>query len=554
MPRPHVALYLLAALILASCSEPKPVQTTVEPAKRIAPLLTGLGTLHHPVTTQSPEAQRFFDQGLILAYAFNHAESERSFQQAALLDPGCAMAFWGVAFALGPNINAPIDPEAAKKAYNSIQAAQRLAPKATPSERAYIAALAKRYAEQPVTDRAPLDSAYADAMRQLVRDFPDDLNAATLLAQALMDLHPWDYWSKESEPRPWTPEILNTIESVLKRDPNHPGAIHFYIHALEASKHVRLAEPYADRLPDLVPAAGHLVHMPGHIYIHVGRYHDAVLVNLKAIEVDKGYITQCRTQNIYPLAYVPHNQHFLWSAASMEGNGGLAIKAALATDASAAHCRMRDPDWTLIQQYTVTPLFAYVRFGKWAQVLDLPAPGKDLPYPAGLWHYARGRAFIARNQPEQAAAELAALEKIMADPALAAVNTWGMNPASKLLPIAQHVLAGELAAKRKDFDAAVSHLRKAVDFEYDLNYNEPVDWDYPVRHSLGAVLLEAGRPAEAQLVYEEDLELYPENGWSLFGLAQSLKAQGKYIEAEAVNARFKKAWAHADVTLTASRF
>jgi tetratricopeptide (TPR) repeat protein len=524
-------------------------------AERIAPLLEGLGDNHYSISTDSREAQRYFDQGLILAYGFNHAEAERSFREAARLDPDCAMCYWGIALVLGPNINAAMGAESAPKAYEAIQKALELAPQATKKERDFIEALAKRYAATPVEDRKTLDVAYADAMREVKRRFPEDLDGATLFVEALMDLHPWDYWTEEGKPQPWTPEILSNLESVLERAPNHPLAIHLYIHAVEASDKPQRGEPYADRLRNLVPGAGHLVHMPSHIYIRIGRYHDASVANERAIQSDQSYITQCHAQGIYPLAYMPHNDHFLWYSAMMEGRSAVSIRAARDTASKSDPQMMRDPLWApLMQHFYLIPLYGLTRFGKWDEILKESNPAADLPYPTGVWHYARGMAFVGKGRLEEAAQELERLRVSATDPSLKAMRIWGINTPASLLQIASEVLAGELAAKQGDYERAIVHLETAVDMEDRLIYIEPPNWHYPVQHSLGAVLLEAGRPAAAEKVYREDLRKNPENGWSLFGLAQSLRSRGQTDEAVQVEQRFEKAWAWADVKLKSSRF
>jgi tetratricopeptide (TPR) repeat protein len=521
--------------------------------KRTAPLLSGLGNHHHPVSTKVPLAQRYFDQGLILAYGFNHAEAERSFREAAKLDPQCAMAYWGAALVLGPNINAPMPDEAVEKAYAAVQKALELSQNATDRERAYIAALAKRYSEKPVEDRAALDLAYANAMRELAQSYPDDLEAATLLAESLMDTTPWDYWQTDGTPKPVTEEILATLESVLRRDANHPGANHFYIHAVEA-KHPQRGIAAADRLRDLVPGAGHLVHMPSHIYIRVGRYHDASVANEKAIAADDDYVTQCHAQGLYPLAYMAHNHHFLWATTTFEGRSHDAIHAAQHIASHVDQQTMREPEFLTLQHYWVTPLYAWVRFGKWDQILAEPRPAADLRYPLGTWHYARGIALCRKGRLDEGQQELANLLPIAADAQLKDVTIWGMNNTQHLLQIAEQVLAGELAAANGEFPAAIDHLQKAVRLEDNLQYDEPSTWHHPVRQILGAVLLAAGQPAVAEAAYRQDLEKYPENGWSLFGLHQCLDRQGQTESAREIRKKFEHSWRHADVTLKASRF
>lgn len=522
--------------------------------EQIAPLLDGMGEHHHAVTTAVPRAQKFFDQGLVLSYGFNHAEAERSFRQAALLDPKCAMAYWGMALVLGPNINAPMNPEDVPKAYEAVRKAQQLAANANPREQAYIAALAQRYSQNPPDDRSTLDLAYANAMRSVAQRFPDDLDAATLFAEALMDLHPWDYWTKDGDPQPWTPEILSTLESVIERNPNHPGANHFYIHALEASPNPERALASADRLRDLVPGAGHLVHMPGHIYIRTGKYHEGSEANERAIKADAAYITQCRSQGIYPLAYHPHNYHFLWATATFEGRSKRALEAARQLTQKIHYDMMREPGYGTLQHYYSIPYYALVKFGKWDEILHEPAPPQDLLYPNGVWHFARGMAFTRTHQLQKASRELEKLQTIANDTTLKHITIWEINTTYDLMQIAREVLTGELAAKKHDYQSAIAHLKTAVRLEDNLTYDEPPPWHSPVRENLGAVLLEAGRPAEAEEVYREDLKKYPENGWSLYGLYESLETQGKTDASTSVKARFEKAWERADVTLTSSRF
>ncbi len=547
MHRFVVALIIVAIAGCASSHRPPPSEGPR------APLFNDLGSYHRPITTRSPLAQRYFDQGFILTYGFNHAEAGRAFRQATQLDPDCAMCWWGVALVLGPNINLPMNASDAPAAYDASRRALALAPQVSDNERAYIEALVKRYPSASAGDRSAADAAYAGAMRDVTQRFPDDLDAAALAAEAAMDLHPWDFWNEDGTPQPWTPEILQTIESVLQRDPQHPGAIHFYIHATEASPDPGRAAAYADRLGGLAPGAGHLVHMPSHTYIRIGRYHDAVLANIRATQADNSYVTQCRAQGVYPLAYVPHNHHFLFTAASMEGWSAKAIEAAKATDAHTQHDAMRDPELALLQPFSVMPLFAYVRFGKWDEILATPAPAGDLLYPNGIWHYARGRAFAARGDFEAASGELGDVRQLAArkeaqEPVVGAFNSF-----ADVLNVAADVLDGEIAAAQHEYGRAIVALRRAVAREDALHYQEPPDWQYPARHSLGAVLLAAGRPREAEAVYREDLKRNPDNGWALFGLMQSLEAQGKTREAAATGRRFEAAWQHADVVLTASR-
>ena len=529
-----------------------PAGTDAASERCIQPLLGNLGSHRHPITTNSALAQRYFDEGLVLTFGFNHPEAIRSFEDAATLDPSCAMCYWGIALALGPNINAPMGSATVPEAWSAIQKARELAPGVSEREQAYIAALAQRYAAEPPADRSALDLAYAEAMRELARSYPDDLDAATLFAEALMDLSPWQYWTKDGQPTTYTEEIVATLESVLARNPSHPGANHYYIHAVEASHSPERAVPSAERLAALAPGAGHLVHMPAHIYWRVGRYHDAYLMNEHAIHADEGYIPDRNARaSSYALGYYPHNIHFLFAAAQMEGNSRAAIEAArklVAANSDDVYRAM-----PALEDYRPTELFALARFGKWAAILEQPAPPADLKYTSGAWHWARGMAYLRLGQSETAERELERLAAIAGSEAARQQALSSASTPSTLLGIGAHILRGELAGSRGQLDEQIAELRAAVATQDELPYIEPPAWFYPVRQDLGAALLEAGRAAEAEAVYREDLRQYPNNGWSLFGLVRSLEAQGKNAEAAEARARFEQAWRHADVTLTSSR-
>ncbi|MCI0404266.1 MAG: hypothetical protein L0212_12240 [Acidobacteria bacterium] len=515
-----------------------------------APRLQNLGDHSHPITTQAPRAQLFFDQGLRLAYGFNHPEAYRSFQEAARLDPDCAMCYWGMALVLGPNINATMNPEDEPVALSTVQRALALRQKASERERAYISAVARRYLGS-ASQRATGDKLYAEAMREVARSHPDDPDSATLAAEALMDLQPWSYWTRDGQATGNTLEIIELLESVLARHPNHPGANHLYVHMMEAWR-PDLAEAAADRLLKLMPGAGHMVHMPSHIYMRVGRYADASAANEAAIAADEDYITQCRTQGLYPLTYYPHNIHFLWSSATMEGRSAVALGAARRTVSRVPeHQWSHLPSWA--QLFAVAPLYAMTRFGRWEEILAEPQPDRARLYEMGIWLYARALA-LARTGKHQPAEQELALLKGLASSKEAAELAMGAQTAAKLLSLAVAVVEGELAAEKGQFDVAIAALHRAVLLEDSLTYIEPADWHYPVRQSLGAVLLKANRAAEAEQIYWEDLRRNPENGWSLFGLMQSLRAQGRNDEAAAIEQRFKRAWTQADVELTSSRF
>ena len=518
-----------------------------------APLFTGMGEHHHSISTNSPKSQRYFDQGLTLAYGFNHAEAARSFREAIKLDPDCAMCNWGLAYVLGPNINAKMEDDTIPESYAAIQQAIKLAKNSNQKEQAYINALAQRYTDKPLEDRSSLDLAYAEAMEQVTQQYPNDMDAATIYAEALMDTMPWDYWTEEQEPKPATKKVLNTLESILEQEPNHPGANHLYIHAVEAVR-PKQGVAAADRLGDLVPGSGHLVHMPSHIYIRVGRYHDAAIANQKAIAVDNDYISQCHAQGVYPLAYMPHNHHFLWFAATLEGDSQLATKAGKNVAAMVDPQTMREPGMGTLQHFYSVPLFTMIRFGQWDQIMATPQPETDLKYPTGLWHYAKGLAYTAQGKITDAQQELEALDLLAHDPELEQVTIWDINTTQSILQVATEVLTGEIAAKQDKYSRAIAHLRQAVKLEDALNYDEPADWSTPARQYLGEALLEAKRYAAAEQVYREDLAIYPDNGWSLFGLLQSLKAQGKDSEVETIEQQFESAWQYADIQLTASKF
>jgi tetratricopeptide (TPR) repeat protein len=521
------------------------------PGGVLAPRLQNLGSHTFKVTTRSQQAQRFINQGLNLAYGFNHAEAGRAFAEAARLDPSCAMAYWGQALVLGPNINAGMAPEDEPKAFDLVSKAVSLKPRASSRERDYIDALATRYSGKP-SDREERNRAFANAMRALVKKYPADLDAATILAEALMDLRPWNYWTRDGEPYTETVEITRELERVLAKNPRHPGALHYWIHLWEPTNPER-AEQEADRLLPLMPGAGHIVHMPAHIFLRLGRYADVVKSNQVAAAADEDYIAQCRAQGLYPLGYYPHNIHFIWIGATMSGRSALAIESARKTAAVIPPAQAAK--LPALQGFLVVPYYALVRFGRWDEILAEPKPAHDTLFIRGTWHYARGTALAAKGRLDEAVTELTALQKIVSDPALAVpAGAFSLNAPDAILRIAPEVLAGDIAARRKDYDTAVRHLDRAARYEDALIYTEPSDWHMPVRHLLGAVLLEAGRPGEAEVVYWADLKRNRENGWALFGLHQALLAQGKKDDAALAEQRFKKAWALADVTLVASRF
>ena len=514
------------------------------------PLYDDLGNHHLAVTTTSPRAQAYFDQGLRLVYGFNHGEAIRAFREAARIDPSCAMCWWGVALAYGPHVNGGMDAAAGAAAWDALTRAKAARAKASPRERDYVDALSARYAVDAPLDRARLDSAYARAMGKVVEKYPQDLDAATLYAEALMDLSPWNYWNDDGSPRPDTRTIVVQLERVIAAKPDHPGACHYYIHAVEAVEPDK-AVPCAERLAALMPGAGHMVHMPGHIYIRTGRYNDAIRANEHAIHTDETYIAQEKPQGLYPIGYYPHNYHFLAFAAAMAGRSSMAIE-------SARKLRQTTPDEVARQVPPAEPYVPYIfltltTFGRWEEVLKEPVPAADLTYSHGLAQYARGIAFAALGREADARAALDSLKRdaSSSNPAYAAAG-W-VTPKA-VLDIAVNALTGEIAARSGKPDEAIAAFRRAASEEDALKYIEPPDWYYPIRHSLGRVLVESGRPAEAEVVYREDLKRFPTNGWSLKGLELALRAQGKTQEADQVAEAFRKSWAESDITLTASRF
>jgi tetratricopeptide (TPR) repeat protein len=549
-------------LIVAACSPQRP--STPPGAAAPGPMAHGqatsdgrpvlydsLGTYTYRITTTSAEAQRWFDQGLRLVYAFNHYEAQKAFREAARLDPACAMCRWGVAMTEGSNYNSPTDAEREKRALGAVQEAQRLAANARPQERALIEALAARHSADPGLKREALDRAYADAMRAVAQRFPDDLEAGTFFADALMNRRPWNLWSADGTPNPGTEEIVQTLERVIARNPDHPGALHLYIHAVEASTQPGRAEAAADRLAPLMPGAGHLVHMPSHIYWRVGRYADAVKINSAAVQADRAYFKTAPPSPIYRGLYHPHNIDFIWQSASMQGRSAETIRAAREfADSAPPEMIKQMPD---METAPVAPIVALTRFGRWDEVLAYPAPPREWSYTSGVWHYARGLAFNAKGQPAEAARELAEVETSLRSVPPERTVAFFFR-ARNMLQLAANVLAGEMAARAGDTASADRLLRAAVAEQDTHWFTEPPPWYFPVRQALGAVLLRAGRNADAEQVYREDLRRNPGNGWSLFGLGQSLRAQGKTTEAAEVEARFRKAWSDADVRLTASRF
>jgi tetratricopeptide (TPR) repeat protein len=503
-------------------------------------LVTGLGDLHHPVSTKSAQAQQFFDQGLRFIYAFNHDEAARSFQHATELDPKLAMAYWGVAEAVGPNYNDPADPNRYKQAHEAVQKAVDLSPAASSSDQAYIQALAKRFPADPNSDLRKAAEDYRDAMRQVTTDFPDDLDAATLFADAGMNLHPWGLWHLDGTPEAGTDEIVSTLESVIKRDPNHLGAVHYYIHAVEASNSPERALAGANRLAELAPGAGHIVHMPAHIYIRTGDYEAAVKTNQQAAEIDRAYIKATGAQGIYPMMYYSHNLHFIAMCAAMNGNYPESKKnAALLLANVAPHVKEMPP----LEGFTTIPIAVELRFHHWNEILKMPQPDPAMKTTTVFWHFARGMALASTGKVGEAEAEykiVAAAEE--ATPPDLVFQMPINNKTKDILKIAKNVLGAKLATAKKDRDATIVMLREAVAVQDTLKYGEPPDWFFPVRESLGAALLMNGDPTGAEKVFRDDLAQNPRNPRSLWGLHQVLLQQKREYDAGFVQKQFDTSW------------
>ena len=535
-------------------AKPNPDQALIDRAG--APLFEGLGDHHHKITTDDAGAQRYFDQGIVLAFAFNHAESIRSFRAAQKLDPACAMCFWGEALATGPNINIRsngkviISDAERKDAYAALQRAIALKENVTEAERDYIDALAERYNGDITKDREGLDVAYARAMGKIADKYPDDMDAAALYAEALMNTMPWNYWSDNGDPRPDTENVIASLERVLAAEPDHPLAIHLYIHAVEASSDPSRAESAADRLAALVPGAGHLVHMPSHIYWRVGRYHDASNSNIAAANVDEAYIAQCNAQGFYPALYYPHNIHFLWAASTMEGRSELSIESAIRVYQNVNVEQIKQ--FPTIEFFRTIPLLSYVQFGKWDEILAAPEPLEDFKYSQGIRHYARGVAMVAKGDIDAAKKEQEQLIPLKDTVSIKFLDRYDY-PASLLLDIASELLLGEIQFAGKNYGNATTHYEKAVAIQDTLPYTEPPFWYYPTRQSLGHALLMDGKADKAEAVYRQDLKHYPRNGWSMFGLVQALEAQKKSSEAAKVMVSFEEIWQMSDIELSASR-
>jgi len=553
--RAYIFLVVPVIALLAACAQKHETEADLI-ARAGAPLFEGMGDYHRVIDTKNPGAQRYFDQGMVLAFGFNHAEAVRSFRAAQKLDPNCAMCFWGEALATGPNINvtakgkAIMSPEEQLAAFKALENAVTLTNGRPDIERDLIQALTRRYAPAPVDDRTTLDEAYAKALGELVRKYPTDDDIAAMYAEAWMNTMPWNYWSDGETPRPEIVPVIAALESTIARSPKHPLALHLYIHAMEASSTPEKAEAASDTLLTLVPGSGHLVHMPAHIYYRVGRYNDSVQANIAAAKVDEDYIAACNAQGFYPAMYYPHNIHHLWSSASMQGQSKLAIETArkLADNVSLEQIDQFPP----VEFFKTVPLLSLVQFAHWDEILAEPQPRADLGFSNAIWRYARGVALANRGDVKGAEAELAALIPLKANPKVMVLD-GNDYPAIALLQIADDLLQGEIALAAKDDKTALAKFTAAVAGQDLLPYTEPPFWYYPTRQSLGAALLKAGKAKEAQAVYEKDLQQYPHNGWSTSGLIAALEAQGAKADADMHREHFKAMWQFADVELKGSR-
>jgi tetratricopeptide (TPR) repeat protein len=527
-------------LVLLLCADVAMAQAMDHPASRPATLMQGLGDLHHPVSTKNADAQAFFDQGLRLIYAFNHDEAARSFQRAADFDPQLAIAYWGIAEAVGPNYNDPADDGRLRQAHDAIQKAVDLSPNASPSEQAYIQAMAKRFPGDPKADRRKAAEDYHDAMREVAKRYPDDLDAATLFAESGMNLHPWGLWHPDGTPEAGTEEIVATLESVIRRDPNHLGAIHYYIHTVEASPTPERALAGANKLASLAPGAGHIVHMPAHVYIRTGDYDAAVKTNEEAAEVDRRYLRASGAQGIYPMMYYSHNLHFIAMCASMNGNYPEAKKNA---DLLAAHVGPNVKMMPPLEGFMTIPMAVDIRFHQWDDILKMPAPDPSMQTTTVFWHFARGMALAGTGKTSEAEAEYRIVAEAEKKTPPDVVFTMPINNKAKdIIKIAENVLGAKIAVAKKDHSSAIAMLKEAVAVQDKLNYGEPPDWFFPVRESLGAVMWMNGDASGAEQVFRADLDHNPRNPRSLYGLEQALKAQGRDYDAGFVEKEFNTAW------------
>lgn len=563
-------LFLFAGLLICiSCKRSSPTVETIPPPASVmctgtktddkewyssgkkAPLFEGLEGIDFKISTENQEAQQYFNQGMMLSYGFNHAEAARSFFEATRLDSTCAMAYWGFAYVLGPNYNGGMEGDNYPRAFQAAKKAMALSGNCTQKEKDLIQAITSRYVENAPEDRSTLDVLYNSAMKKVYEKYPDDPDIGALYAESLMDLHPWDLYEKESKkPKSWTPEIVTVLEHLMEKNPNHPGAHHFYIHALEASANPERALHSAALLDTMVPGSGHLVHMPSHIYINTGDYHLGSISNQRAVEVDSAYTTACHAQGAYPLAYYPHNYHFLAATATLEGNSKLAWNAAQKVQDHTAKDLLNQPGWGTLQHYFSIPYYVGVKLAMWDTLLVLPAIENDsLVYPRAIESYARGMAWLGKKDIAKAEAELAKLEQLSQDTSLKHLTIWEINTAADLVNIAHKVLAGEISSYKGDHENGIRLFTNAIKIEDNLNYNEPPDWFFSVRHHLGACLLRANKFKEAENVYQQDLKTWKKNGWALSGLIKSLEGQNRSKDAAIYKQELETAWKYADIQI-----
>lgn len=518
----------------------------------LSPKLSGLGDYKFAVTTDNAESQYFFDQGFRLWVGFNHSEAMRSFKEAIRLDPDNAMAYWGWALSLGRNLNLPMLVNSKEQANYAIGMALSLKDKVSEREADYIDALAARYSTDLSIPNEVLDEAYVVAMEKLMNKYPDDPDASVLFAGAAMNAQPWDYWNLDGSTKGRTEQVIDALEKVLDKHPNHAAAMHYHIHISESMR-PEIAEGSADNLAPQLPGAGHLIHMPSHIFMRVGRYQDAYDINIEAAKVDENYIAQCNAQGLYPLAYYPHNLHFLAWSSMYTGRSGESIAAAWKVK-DRVEAGSRSNTWGLNETFRSQPIFVMTRFGMWDELLKVEKPFMRAQFMTGIWHYGRALAHLHKGNMSEAEKEMASLSSLVDKMTEGQPGYSNFEDAGGLLTIALQVVEGEMASKKGDYDKAVFHLSSAARMEDSLAYNEPPSWYFPTRHILGAILLDAGRPVEAEVVYWDDLKHNPENAYSLYGMYQALKAQKKDALAEEFMNRYNKMWENSDVKLTSSRF
>jgi len=529
-----------------------PQITDVEWYKKdnIAPLLEGYDAINYPITTDDPLVQRYFNQGLALAYSFNHAEAARSFYYATKLDPTCAMVFWGYAYVLGPNYNAGMEDDNYERAYEAIQTAIDLSKNATEKERQFINTMSLRYAETPPEDRSTLDITYSEGMKKLYLQYPDDAEISALYAESIMNLHPWDLYDKSGDPRPWTPEIVTLLETLIEKNPMHPGAHHFYIHAVEASSTPERSNASAKAFDDgLVPGSGHLLHMPSHTYIRTGEYHKGTLSNIAAVKADSTYVSACHAQGAYPLGYYPHNYHFMAATATLEGNSHWAMIGANKVSDHVHPDIMKESGWGTLQHYYTIPYYVAVKFKKWDEILNMKLEAYDLNYVKAIRHYAEGMAYLGKGEIDKAKQEKDNLKKLSSDESLKEVTVWEINTVYDLVLIAEKVLAAEIYASEGKYDDSIVRLKRAVALEDALNYNEPPDWFFSIRHHLGAVQLKAGHFEDAIATYEEDLKRLPNNGWAFHGIVHAYEKLNNEEKAAYMRQHITETWGHSDFVI-----